>query len=130
MGAVLREQNALPYGGWITVKLTAKDDVDNVGAGRAAKGENPSACANKKCPIGALFFVGAEGGLEESPRCRGFARGAEKGNKSFSTRVYRAATLWQSQSSSACAKNMEMDHLSPYFLFNGDAEGFEGRASL
>ena len=46
MGAVLREQNALPYDGWITVKLTAKDDVDNVGAGRAAKGENPSACAN------------------------------------------------------------------------------------
>ena len=45
VGAVLREQNALPYGGWITVKLTAKDDVDNVGAGRAAKGENPSACA-------------------------------------------------------------------------------------
>ena len=45
MGAVLWEQNALPYGGWIMVKLTAKDDVDNVGAGRAAKGENPSACA-------------------------------------------------------------------------------------
>ena len=45
VGAVLRKQNALPYGGWITVKLTAKDDVDNVGAGRAAKGENPSSCA-------------------------------------------------------------------------------------
>ena len=43
MGAVLWEQNALPYGGWITVKLTAKDDVDNVGAGRAAKGANPVA---------------------------------------------------------------------------------------
>jgi len=41
VGAVLREQNALPNGGWITVKLTAKDDVDNVGAGRAAKGANP-----------------------------------------------------------------------------------------
>ena len=41
VGAVLREQNALPCGGWITVKLTAKDDVDNVGAGRAAKGANP-----------------------------------------------------------------------------------------
>ena len=46
VGAVLREQNALPYGGWITVKLTAKDDVDNVGAGRAAKGENSSLRAN------------------------------------------------------------------------------------
>ena len=33
----LREQNALPYGGWITVKLTAKDDVDNVGAGRVTR---------------------------------------------------------------------------------------------
>ncbi len=44
-GAVLREQNALPYGDWIMIKLKAKDDVDNVGAGRAAKGENPSACA-------------------------------------------------------------------------------------
>ena len=31
--------SALPYGGWITVSLTAKDDIDNVGAGRAAKGE-------------------------------------------------------------------------------------------
>ena len=41
MGAVLWEQNALPYETWITENLTAKDDVDNVGAGRAAKGENP-----------------------------------------------------------------------------------------
>ena len=47
MGAVLREQNALPCGGWVIVKLTAKDDVDNVGAGRAAKGANPSLCATK-----------------------------------------------------------------------------------
>ena len=43
----MREQNALPYKSWITSKLTAKDDVDNVGAGRAAKGENPSLCAKK-----------------------------------------------------------------------------------
>ena len=41
VGAVLREQNALPCGRWITVSPTAKDDVDNVGAGRAAKGANP-----------------------------------------------------------------------------------------
>ena len=47
MGAVLREQNALPYEAWIMKNLTAKDDVDNVGAGRAAKGANPSACAKK-----------------------------------------------------------------------------------
>ena len=39
----MREQNALPYETWIMESLTAKDDVDNVGAGRAAKGENPVA---------------------------------------------------------------------------------------
>ena len=54
VGAVLREQNALPYDSWITVKLTAKDDVDNVGAGRAAKGETlvafllEQACSSKE----------------------------------------------------------------------------------
>ena len=41
MGAVLQEQNALPYEAWITKNLTAKDDVNNVGAGRTAKGANP-----------------------------------------------------------------------------------------
>ena len=46
--AVLREKNALPYGGWIMVKLTAKDDVDNVGAGRAAKGESPVRVTSNK----------------------------------------------------------------------------------
>ena len=45
MGAVLREQNALPNVGWVTKKKTAKDAIDNGGAGRAAKGANPSACA-------------------------------------------------------------------------------------
>ena len=42
MGAVLREQNALPYGGAYKCCLKAKDDVDNVGAGRAAKGATPT----------------------------------------------------------------------------------------
>ncbi len=37
----MREQNALPYGSWIMINLSAKTDVDNVGAGRAAKGANP-----------------------------------------------------------------------------------------
>ena len=41
MGAVLREQNALPYDIRKRKIREAKDDVDNVGAGRAAKGENP-----------------------------------------------------------------------------------------
>ena len=45
MGAVLREQNALPYEAWIMKNLTAKDDVDNVGAGRDAKGANPGRSA-------------------------------------------------------------------------------------
>ena len=48
VGAVLREQNALPCGRKTTRMLTAKDDVDNVGAGRAAKGANPFLCATKK----------------------------------------------------------------------------------
>ena len=33
--------SALPYEIWIMINLTAKDDVGNVGAGRAAKGANP-----------------------------------------------------------------------------------------
>ena len=40
MGAILREQNALPYGYLNICYSLAKDDVDNVGAGRAAKGAN------------------------------------------------------------------------------------------
>ena len=47
MGAVLREQNALPYGICRTISLMAKDDVNNVGAGRAAKGANPFVRTNK-----------------------------------------------------------------------------------
>ena len=39
--AVLREQNALPYDTRTTVCSLAKDDVSNVGAGRAAKGTIP-----------------------------------------------------------------------------------------
>ena len=41
VGAVLREQNALPYDTRKLSCLMAKDDVDNVGAGRAAKGAIP-----------------------------------------------------------------------------------------
>ena len=48
VGAVLREQNALPYGTRIKVILTAKDDVNNVGAGRAAKGANHFAPVKNK----------------------------------------------------------------------------------
>ena len=41
VGAVLREQNALPYGSWVMINLTAKAAIDNCRAGRAAKGANP-----------------------------------------------------------------------------------------
>jgi hypothetical protein len=41
VGAVLREQNALPCELWITITLTAKYAIDNGVAGRAAKGANP-----------------------------------------------------------------------------------------
>ena len=37
----MREQNALPYEAWTTTNPLAKDDVNNVGAGRAAKGAIP-----------------------------------------------------------------------------------------
>ena len=39
----MREQNALPYGRKNAENIMAKDDVDNVGAGRAAKGAIPVA---------------------------------------------------------------------------------------
>ena len=38
VGAILRKQNALPYEAWTTTNPLAKADVNNVGAGRAAKG--------------------------------------------------------------------------------------------
>ena len=41
VGAILREQNALPYEAWTTANPLAKNDVNNVGAGRAAKGAIP-----------------------------------------------------------------------------------------
>ena len=37
MGAVLREQNALPYGSWIMTNLLVKAAINNCRAGRAAK---------------------------------------------------------------------------------------------
>ena len=51
VGAVLRERNALPCETRTTLNSSAKDDVNNVGAGRAAKGENPSLCAKSPTRI-------------------------------------------------------------------------------
>ncbi|MBQ8230037.1 MAG: hypothetical protein IJZ32_05035 [Clostridia bacterium] len=56
VGAVLREQNALPQKSRIAINLTAKAAIDNCRAGRAAKGENPSACATDKKRALVLFF--------------------------------------------------------------------------
>ena len=58
VGAVLRQQNALPYDAWVKIDLLAKDDVNNVGAGRTAKGENPSLCAKQKKGHAPLFLFG------------------------------------------------------------------------
>ena len=41
--------NALPCGARIKISLLAKDDVNNVGAGRAAKGANPVVRTKKSC---------------------------------------------------------------------------------
>ena len=57
MGAVLREQNALPYESRITYNLTAKAAIDNCRAGRAAKGAKLSLSA----PLEALEFSGFQG---------------------------------------------------------------------
>ena len=51
MGAILREQNALPYEAWTMANPLAKDDVNNVGAGRAAKGAIPVSRITQLCPI-------------------------------------------------------------------------------
>ena len=48
MGTVLREQNALPTQAYLAIYSTAKDAIDNGVVGRAAKSENPSACAKTK----------------------------------------------------------------------------------
>ena len=48
VGAVLREQNALPVSVYATKSSTAKDAIDNGGAGRDAKGANPLLCAKIK----------------------------------------------------------------------------------
>ena len=48
----MREQNALPCGARIKISLWAKDDVNNVGAGRAAKGASPVASTRKELRIG------------------------------------------------------------------------------
>jgi len=66
VGAVLREQNALPTKVSMTKKLTAKDAIENGGAGRVAKGANPSSCA-KGNSTEVLFFLWRRKSVKESP---------------------------------------------------------------
>ncbi|MBO5736508.1 MAG: hypothetical protein J6S04_01750 [Clostridia bacterium] len=47
----MREQNALLHEAWTTADPLAKDDVNNVGAGRAAKGAIPVIGITLLCPI-------------------------------------------------------------------------------
>ena len=49
--AILREQNALPNEAWTMVDPLAKDDVNNIGAGRAAKGAIPVIGITLLCPM-------------------------------------------------------------------------------
>ena len=46
VGAVLREQNALPTTRLLGVLFAAKDAIDNGGAGRAAKSATPTTSTN------------------------------------------------------------------------------------
>ena len=51
VGGVLREQNGLPTQASITTNSTANWTINNRPPGRAAKGENPLLCANKRAKI-------------------------------------------------------------------------------
>ena len=48
MGAVFREKNALPYETLTIRSPMAKADVNNIGAGRAAKGASPASSSKKQ----------------------------------------------------------------------------------
>ena len=57
MGAVLQEQNALPYENLTMQKLLAKSAIDNCRAGRAAKGASPTfGTKNKGYHLGIPYF--------------------------------------------------------------------------
>ena len=55
----MREQNALRVEVGLHERRNAKDDVDNVGAGRAAKGAIPTTSTKKTKPSkrGGFFFL-------------------------------------------------------------------------
>ena len=55
-GAVLREQNALPYEAWIMKISTAKAAIENCRAGRAAKGATLVTCSKKRNALPRAFF--------------------------------------------------------------------------
>ncbi len=57
VGAVLREQNALPTPLSITIYLTAKDAINNGGAGRAAKSATLTTSTTKIKTVFERFFI-------------------------------------------------------------------------
>ena len=76
----MREQNALLAKAFKQDRPIAKDDVDNVGAGRAAKGANHFAPATKKgIPSGMPFFVCCEAKGENPDLSGGRARKQARG---------------------------------------------------
>ena len=95
MGAVLREQNALPYEYLKICSPSAKDDVNNVGAGRAAKGATPTTSTNtRKRPFSGVFLRVGEGVL--TLERRGVRRGTQTSaikRKSYFRMLYKRVTL-------------------------------------
>ena len=81
-GGAANGSERFAYGSQIAERRKAKDDVDNVGAGRAAKGANPIGYTKKAIPSRGGFFdifsaatIGFEGGdANESER---FAYGSQ-----------------------------------------------------
>ena len=75
MGAVLREQNALPYAIRKYTISSAKDDVNNVGAGRAAKGASPASNSKKAVSMRYGFLITFK--LTQGPRRKHKGRRAD-----------------------------------------------------
>ena len=86
VGAVLREQNALPHKETKPLKKTAKATIDNCRAGRAAKGASPVVSTTNSTLFGVLFFVVETTEILGSLYYHRFTQGARNGKvKNFPT---------------------------------------------
>ena len=83
MGAVLREQNALPTKVYIPFYSTAKDAINNGGAGRAAKGESP-----------VRIDLNPSGSREEKTSFSTTPSEGPLGVSEFPVRVTLSSTVW------------------------------------